>query len=155
MTIKLEESAIEHLVSAMNNDKLIVFVGAGVSIGSGLPSWNDLIDPLKSELDIDETNNLKVAQLYYDTWGKHKYMEKIKGILSEGKVPQPNKLHELIFNMRPRHIITTNYDTLLEDKLNFGLKMYSVLKKDDDIPYADSAHYLIKMHGDLVAVKLN
>nr|WP_276508937.1 SIR2 family protein [Periweissella fabalis] len=74
-------------------------------------------------------------------------MEKINGILSEGKVPQPNKLHELIF--KPQHIITTNYDTLLEDMINRGLKMYSVLKKDDDIPYADSTNYLIKMHGDL------
>lgn len=149
MTTKLEESAIEHLVSAMNNDKLIVFVGAGVSIGSGLPSWNALIDPLREELGVPETNNLKIAQMYYDTWGKHKYMEKINGILSEGKVPQPNKLHELIFNMKPQHIITTNYDTLLEDMTNRGLKMYSVLKKDDDIPYADSTNYLIKMHGDL------
>ena len=31
---------------AMNNNKLVIFVGAGVSANSGLPSWKDLVNEL-------------------------------------------------------------------------------------------------------------
>ena len=35
---------VQHLNEAIENDSLVIFVGAGISMNSGLPSWNDLIN---------------------------------------------------------------------------------------------------------------
>lgn len=142
--------SIKHIIEAMKNNTLLVFVGAGVSKNSGLPTWDEVIEVLKRDLSLGEKDNdyLKIAQFYYDTLGKQKYFEKLDSIFKEYANSQPNELHDHIFKMQPRHLITTNYDTLLEDKMNSGINKYSVIKDDSDIPYTASDRYIIKMHGD-------
>ena len=41
------------LVQAIKNKNTILFVGAGVSMGLGLPSWSQLINQIASELGYD------------------------------------------------------------------------------------------------------
>ena len=36
----------QELTDAINEDKLVVFVGAGLSINHGLPSWKKIIENL-------------------------------------------------------------------------------------------------------------
>lgn len=141
------------LINAMKEDSLIMFVGSGISYNSGLPSWKELVDAFANELDISEnknysTDNLKIAQFYYDTFGQNQYMKKIEEIFSRKGSIVPNELHELIERISPKHIITTNYDTLLEQQFEKGLLKYNVVASDNDIPYVKSEKYLIKMHGD-------
>ncbi|EGO7756701.1 nicotinate-nucleotide adenylyltransferase, partial [Enterococcus faecalis] len=151
MKSEMEKQAINLLVEAMNDDSLIIFVGAGVSANSGLPGWNQLVDVFRDELALDDdADNLKVAQFYYDTWGQQKYFQKISDIFNEHLNAQPNEIHKHIFRIQPRHLITTNYDTILENKMNSEMDKYDVLKQDKDIPYSKSSRYLIKMHGDLL-----
>ncbi|CUX28450.1 SIR2 family protein [Clostridium sp. C105KSO13] len=143
--------AIRHINDAIKEDSLIVFVGAGVSANSGLPKWRELIDAFKDELKIDDKENdyLKIAQYYFDSVGQHKYFQKVMNVFQPHINSQPNEIHNQIFRIRPRHIITTNYDSLLEDKMNSSIDKYEVIIQDSDIPYSKSDHYLIKMHGDL------
>ncbi|MDT2746572.1 SIR2 family protein [Vagococcus fluvialis] len=142
---------INHIINAMNDNSLIIFVGAGISANSGLPSWNQLIGELRKELllESDEEDNLRVAQFYYDTWGQQKYFTKIMDIFNKHSNAIPNDLHDHILKIQPRHIITTNYDELLEEKINEGITKYDIIKGDFDIPYTSGNRYLIKMHGDL------
>ena len=97
---------------ASRTDKLVVFVGAGVSQNSGIPTWNNLIcsmmDELPSELS-KENDVLKLAQMYKDSRGHKEYMDKIKNVLFYNKAV-PNRLHKSIIALNPCHIITTNYD---------------------------------------------
>ena len=59
-----------------------------------------------------------------------------------------NPLHEIIFELNPQHIITTNYDNCFENIIeNRGLP-FSVVSKDIDLPYAEHKNLLIKYHGD-------
>ncbi|EPH93303.1 hypothetical protein D922_01844 [Enterococcus faecalis 06-MB-DW-09] len=143
--------AINHINDAVKNDSLIVFVGAGVSANSGLPSWNDLIEELKKEILIDSNENdyLRIAQYYFDTVGQYRYYQKINSIFKDYINAAPNEIHDQILRLKPRHLITTNYDTLLEHKMNSGIIKYEVITQDSDIPYSRSDHYLIKMHGSL------
>ena len=147
----MKKLAIRNINDAVKNDSLIIFVGAGVSANSGLPKWSELIDEFKSDLKLgkDESNYLKIAQYYYDEVGKQKYFQKITSIFQPHINARPNKIHDQIFRITPRHIITTNYDSLLESKMNSTISKYEVIKKDMDIPYSKAGHYLIKMHGDL------
>ena len=135
MESAIDQQTLNHIIEAMNDDSLIIFVGAGVSANSGLPSWNQLISELRVELSLDdnEEDNLKVAQFYYDTWGQQKYFQKISNVFSEHTTAVPNEIHEQILKIQPRHVITTNYDTLLEEELNKGVTKYSIIKSDYDL----------------------
>lgn len=149
--MNIKDQAINNIVEAMNNDELIIFVGAGVSANSGLPSWTQLIKELEEELPLEneENDNLRIAQYYYNTWGKHRYFQKINEIFNRYSNARPNSIHQEILKIQPSHLITTNYDTLLEDIMNKSIRKYEVIKKNEDIPYIKTKHYLIKMHGDL------
>lgn len=45
---------IRLLREAMLNKKLVVFVGAGISIDSGMPSWSEAITDIAKKLGISE-----------------------------------------------------------------------------------------------------
>lgn len=143
---------INRIKEASITGKLVVFVGAGVSVNSGLPSWNRLIDQLKNELPKDVANSendyLKIAQLYKNHREFKEYIEKIRHELNAGNT-KINPIHEVIFELSPIHVVTTNYDDLLEKAvLQKNLQYYKICK-DVDIPYATYDRYIIKMHGDL------
>lgn len=109
-------SNIQHIQDACKQDKLVIFVGAGVSANSGVPLWGKLIESLKQDLPEalkEETDALKIAQLYKDSRGDKEYIEKIKETLMYGKT-SPNLIHYAILDLKPCHIITTNYDDLIE-----------------------------------------
>ena len=143
--------SVSQIKKSIKENSLILFVGAGISANSNLPTWGELIQSFKKELDLpnDDSNDyLRVAQYYYDTFGKNQYTKKIEEVFFSKGTSKPNKLHTLIEKIAPKHIITTNYDSLLEDQFENGLLKYNVIAEDKDIPYTSSERYLIKMHGD-------
>ena len=143
--------SVSQIKRSIKENSLILFVGAGISANSNLPTWGELIQSFKKELDLpdDDSNDyLRVAQYYYDTFGKNQYTKKIEEVFSSKGTSKPNGLHTLIEKIAPKHIITTNYDSLLEDQFESGLLKYNVVAEDKDIPYTSSERYLIKMHGD-------
>ncbi|MCE2060535.1 nicotinic acid mononucleotide adenyltransferase, partial [Streptococcus thermophilus] len=143
--------SVSQIKKSIKENSLILFVGAGISANSNLPTWGELIQSFKKELylpDDDSNDYLRVAQYYYDTFGKNQYTKKIEEVFSSKGTSKPNELHSLIEKIAPKHIITTNYDSLLEDQFESGLLKYNVVAEDKDIPYTSSERYLIKMHGD-------
>lgn len=136
------------------NNKLSVFVGAGVSRLSGLPTWSDLIKlmlkempDLKYEEDkLSSDDYLKIAQIYFNTYGEEKYKDKVKGSFKEDCTP--NKIHDMIYALHPNHILTTNYDNLLEQEAVKVGRNFSVINADNAVSSAPSSSYIIKVHGD-------
>jgi hypothetical protein len=140
-------SSIRNIVKAKNNNKLIVFAGAGVSIDSKVPNWSQLVEQLRSELDNDQEGFSSVGDTYLNERGKKEYQEKIQEILSHGHT-KANPIHEKVFELKPLHVVTTNYDTHFEQLIDTGRFQYSVVLKDSDLPYTKNSSLLIKMHGD-------
>lgn len=143
--------SVSQIKKSINENSLILFVGAGISANSNLPTWGELIRSFKIELNLENDRSddyLRIAQYYYDTFGKNQYTKKIEEVFSSKGISKPNELHKLIEKIAPKHIITTNYDSLLESQFESGLLKYSVVAEDKDIPYTSSERYLIKMHGD-------
>lgn len=150
--VNLDSGMLKQIKQAIETDSLIIFVGAGVSKNSGLPLWNDVIQSFKEELDLqknDDDNALKVPQYYYDTFGQNRYFQKLEEIFKPFNNSEPNEIHDYIAQIKPKHIITTNYDDLLEKRFSVSDMQYDVITEDSDIPYSRSDHYLIKMHGEL------
>lgn len=147
--IFLKESLV-NIKKFYNNEQLSLFVGAGVSIESELPNWNDLINELKKELNTKENDFLKIAQLYFLQFGENIYYKKLleKFDLSNKK---PNELIDSIVKMRCKNIVTTNWDDLLEKSISKYGMFYDVVKNSDDFSNLGiNTNLLIKMHGDLL-----
>jgi hypothetical protein len=60
----------------------------------------------------------------------------------------PNSIHHKILSLNPAHIITTNYDNLLEDTYYQRGKYYTKISAEKDVSKAASSRYLLKVHGD-------
>ncbi|QRG79212.1 SIR2 family protein [Citrobacter sp. R56] len=152
--MSINNKHIDTILNAIDEDSLAIFVGAGVSKCSEnktikLPSWGDLIDELKSELNIDyEIDYLKVAQLYFLEFGEHLYYKKIKSFFSNNT--PPSKVHKLIFEINPHVVITTNWDCILENTTLDNAFIYSIVASDKDLMKSSLDKKLIKMHGDFL-----
>ncbi|WP_130734473.1 SIR2 family protein [Flavobacterium sp. J27] len=141
---------IKVIKNAINTKRLVIFAGAGISIDAGAPSWWKLIDEIKNELDLPENENdfLKIPQIYYNERQEKEYVEKIRTILRHKKLKH-NEIHEEILELNPEHILTTNFEDLLEQVINKKSLPYSVVKEDKDLPYSYNTKLLVKIHGDL------
>ena len=143
-------SQLTKLHEASKQGRLVIFVGAGVSANSGVPTWGELITALKDDLPkslSNEKDDLKIAQIYKDSYGYKDYFKKIRDVLKDGRVAC-NPIHHAILELDPVHIITTNYDDLIEQAIQIDYKQYDVISKDNDLPYYRFPNKLVKMHGD-------
>lgn len=139
------EQDIRFLAEELEKGKLVVFVGAGVSKNSGLPDWKELIKDYAEYRGIKEFTSkeyLTIPEEVFERYGSLKYYEIAEKRFS-GKY-FPNSIHKILKEMDLTYIITTNYDTLIEDEI----KNLQVVSKDEDLPYTSSNRMLIKMHGD-------
>lgn len=143
---------IEDLSLALKREKLVIFVGAGVSKNSGLPTWGQLVQafaeqigyPMEGRLATEEY--IRIPQYYYclDESPNHTdYYSLIKSMVP-GDI-QPNILNQQIVSLCPKHIVTTNFDTLMDQVA----KEYQIIREDRDLLTGISAHYLLKLHGDI------
>jgi len=152
MDRSFNETSVKKIKSAIDNNKLVVFVGAGVSAIAGLPNWAELIEEYATELGLDfksisRDQYLKIPQYYHNERGFKEYFDVLKKKFSINY--KPNVIHNLIFELNPAHIITTNYDRLIEIFDEQNGSNYFVVKKDEDLPYSSKNKMIIKMHGDI------
>ncbi|MCH5194272.1 MAG: SIR2 family protein [Oscillospiraceae bacterium] len=183
---------MENIISQINkirdinsNDKLVIFVGAGVSKNSGVCSWWELVKEIADKIGFNKCDscNMKnlsckecgesfelcslnnfncemkynfssedfliIPQHYFDSLKSDtsKYYDFLIGKFRKNFIPNP--IDEIIISLNPEHIITTNYDHLLEDVSHPNVSKYTIIKNDDDMLSKCGRHYIIKMHGDI------
>ena len=166
---------IKELRKAREENRLVIFVGAGVSKNSDIPTWSELIKCFaeklnysnckkcnyrKSDCPIPDCNDrynfcqdeyLKIPQYFFNkdtSEGKSNYYEIIKQVLNVEV--KPNPIDEMIMDLYPKHIITTNFDKLIENTKRPNSMMYKVITKDEELLiHQANNNYIIKMHGDI------
>lgn len=94
---------------------------------------------------------LKIPQFYFEIMGEKEY----EGFLQQkfNATYLPNAINELIIELSPEHIITTNYDHLIEDVKHPNVSNYTIIKNDRDLLKKEGRRYIIKMHGDISDIK--
>lgn len=145
-----QTSHLLQLQEASRQGKLVIFVGAGVSNNSGVPTWRHLTNALRQKLPISiqkEADDLKVAQIFKDSRGEKEFLETVRSALKDGQVAY-NPIHNSILQLSPVHIITTNYDDLIEQAIIANYKQYDIITKDSDLPHYHYPNKVVKMHGD-------
>lgn len=100
------KSHIKKIIEANDNNRLVIFVGAGVSKSSDtkinkMPGWGDIIKGLKKDLggNVKGNDYLRIAQLYFLEFKADIYFKKIKAYFPNKF--KPSSVHELIFDVLP------------------------------------------------------
>ena len=141
---------ITTIKQAIKSRKLVIFAGAGISVDAGVPLWHELINQLKEDIEIPKNENdyLRIAQMYFNQHQHKEYVERVRRVLKHKQV-RYNKIHEAIFELEPEHILTTNYDDLLDQVIRAKSLPFSVISRDNQFPYAKNTNLLVKIHGSL------
>jgi hypothetical protein len=142
------------LEQALGEGPCVVFVGAGLSHGAGLPNWRELLGHLAGELGLDPEgrhDDLDLAQWYREKFGDQALAKVIADRFSRpAHAARPTLAHYLLLNLPTRLVLTTNYDDLLEQAL-LGLKRYPVrIARDVDVARTalGEGTCVVKLHGD-------
>jgi len=102
----------------MRKGNVVLFIGAGLSVGAGLPGWGALIRPLAERIGYQGDDLLKVAQYYENRLGRRALISYPRDRLDTTGV-KPTENHDLLVRLPVNIVFTTNFDDLLE--LIFGL----------------------------------
>jgi hypothetical protein len=138
------------LERAVRGGACVLFVGAGLSSAAGLPGWHELIEILARDLKLERLERadpLDVAQWYREKFGNARLAEVLRETF--GKAGQPTLAHYLLLGLPVRHVITTNYDALIEQALT-ALKRHpvTVVRQEEVVHTGGEAVYVVKLHGD-------
>lgn len=146
-------ASIEDALKYIRREDAALFVGSGCSLDSGAPSAKRLANQLHSYLpkDIREEVNADNLQRVCEAFDADKkksteLKEHIRNIFSNLR---PSRFHSLLMQIPHfQTIITTNYDTLIEDAYKCNYLQVIVDDKDCN-QYDPSKIHLYKVHGDI------
>lgn len=141
------------LVDAIKNDRLVLFAGAGVSMGepTNLPSFNNLSKRIsqltnvpKGETEPDEQYLGRIKNL------GHNVHKEVCSILNESNL-LPNKYHNTVINFFDKdniRIVTTNYDLMFEKTIDQKGEKVNVFSYPA-LPYGNEFKGIIHLHGEV------
>lgn len=135
MWITSEVEIPDELFDKLEQGKLVLFVGAGVSMqgNSNLPNFDDLVDGIADALYVEKRDVTEPHDYYLGKVAKTKDVHQAAKDFVDVESSKPNPLHRSVIELFPTdndvRIVTTNFDkhftTLLSD-----------IEKDVNIYYA-------------------
>ncbi|MBY0528105.1 MAG: SIR2 family protein [Gemmataceae bacterium] len=147
------------LVEALLAQECVLFVGAGLSCGAGLPDWSELIRRLAEQLKITpdgRTDYPDLAQWYREQFGASALAGVIHQTFGDpNRAGLPTLAHYLLLSLPIRLVLTTNYDGLLELALT-ALKRFPVpVVRQEDVAKTGQGDgvYVVKLHGDAASAE--
>lgn len=158
---------MEKLKQVLAQEDTVLFMGSGISLWSGLPSWAGMIEELalfvestgaKADLVRTEAQRgdlLQAASYGFDRLTKQQIGDFIRSACRYG-VAKPHEVHRKIVTLGPRCFVTTNYDNLLEESLHrwqpdrfFRPPVTNRhLTETAEIVHARAIDFIFKPHGD-------
>jgi hypothetical protein len=143
----------------------LIFVGSGISIWSGLPSWETLIHEL-IEVCSSKGGSTAIAR---DALENKQLPDAIDALqLTPSEISEalrirlgftqaaPHEVHSLLVRLGPQRFVTTNYDNLIEQQLGLDGRLRSFrtitnrhVAELADIVKASADTFVYKPHGDL------
>jgi len=135
------------LGNAARAGELALFVGAGVSIPAGLPSWVELLQQVGGEASTSGTGGGSSLGLLDRAEVFRRKTDDFDGRVAELTRGDRHALgHALLAGMRCREAVTTNFDMLYERAVeSAGGQAVALLPWH--VPLPDQP-WLLKMHGD-------
>ncbi|MEO6779653.1 MAG: SIR2 family protein, partial [Bradyrhizobium sp.] len=148
---------LEEFPAALCDETATVFIGAGVSIAAGYPSWKKLLQEIGAELGVDSGDVSDLAALAQWHIRQRAGATRIRQVIRDEigvEHAVPNSL-EVIARLPLRHVWTTNYDKLIERAFASIGRPLDIISSGEDIalkPRAGAVR-LYKMHGSVDRLK--
>ncbi|MBB4018376.1 hypothetical protein GGR16_003423 [Chelatococcus caeni] len=152
------EDPIERLADAIRRRNAILFVGAGVSMSLGLPSWDALIRHMRAELGLDEEEQGQSRDRYQTLAEYYRLKQGSIGPLRSwmdrnwrvtAEQVRRSRLHRVLVELDFPIIYTTNYDRNLEVAYEAHGRPYVKIANARDVSTAaNAATQIVKYHGD-------
>lgn len=158
---------MEKLKQVLAQEDTVLFIGSGISLWAGLPTWSGMIEELaqfversggKADLIRAEAKRgelLQAASYGFDKLTKQQIGEFVRAACRYGTA-KPHEIHKKIVSLGPRCFITTNYDDLIEQSLRRWQpdRFYKPpvtnrhLTETAEIVHARAIDFIFKPHGD-------
>jgi hypothetical protein len=135
-----------------------IFVGAGISVRAGLPTWQELMWGIFESLGLNvsgpdrqfygkDLQPERLATLLEGYIGRQELSRLVKNRIGAGN---PSDIHDAVARLRAQVYLTTNIDTLLEQSfLQLGVTP-EVVSSDEDMDYVSKAGIVLyKAFGSL------
>ena len=122
------KSFLDDYSKSVINEEASVFIGTGLSMNSGLPSWKKLLEPCLNELNMQKIENpdlYKVAQYYANRFSDSKLRSLVNSQINN--FYNSNFILENLLKIRFKSIWTTNYDNLIENELTKRHVLHNVV----------------------------
>lgn len=153
MTIS-KTTLISEFGSLVEARSAALFIGAGISVGAGLPAWSEIADALRKRANIppEVTDASLVAEYFALREGGHAALDAaLLKILAQAS-PQATRALRSLVEIPVLEFWTTNYDTLIEE----NLPTEGTVVVADDADYARkrsirTERRVIKIHGTLAS----
>ncbi|BDC48741.1 hypothetical protein F183_A10570 [Bryobacterales bacterium F-183] len=139
----------------LNGGSGALFVGAGISVPSGVAGWDNLIAPLAaSRLGLATTDGLDLPQVaqYLVNSNAGNRGSLIHHLRRQFSGPfKLNSYHRRLVQTQVKTVWTTNYDVLLEQAFQQASFSVGIKSTDDSISRSVPNHEIeiIKMHGSI------
>lgn len=139
------------MIEQIRKERVVLFLGSGFSLKAGAPNALAICETLKSKLTKDEQDSLNGNQLDYvsNEFEQIQNRDTLIQTLKEAFSFVPKDLCNQVALTRIPHfqtIITTNYDTLLED--TYGNDCVVVRSAQDCTDLPNDKVRIYKIHGD-------
>jgi len=153
------DAAPRALVRQIDARRVILFAGAGISAGLGLPTWQDFIGQLGAEVGFEPDEFLALSSDFrslaeFYRLEKSSLDDLCRKMASDWSVRDEqlaaSRTHELIVRLDFPVVYTTNYDHLLERAYDLEGKRFNKVVTAGDLARIDRAlPTIVKFHGDL------
>lgn len=123
----INQAAFHRFARALDSKRMIAMIGAGVSAAEGYPSWDELLEKLHQFVfaDADASRRAEEELLRNcrdKAWRAEEYRMRMRDYEYEALMsrvfdrfpPEPSPFLKNLVALPFRHILTTNYDRLLE-----------------------------------------
>jgi len=149
---------LNNLKADIFNGNAILFVGAGVSMGAGLPGWIDLARQMASEVkfrlpteseDITAQHLLAAFQRYENENGRPRLIQKTRSALDTTRI-DPTSVHMALTSLPIKTIFTTNYDNLIEEAFRKERKRRDLIVSESQLAlWNEDVTKIVKLCGDI------
>jgi len=138
---------------------VVAFVGAGMSVGAGLPGWYRMIEELCQDIGYSlpppkhttSESLINAAQYFVNKENLHALIAFLKDRLDSSD-KEPTSAHLALARLPITTVFTANYDDLLERAFRKAGKRVNLIVKDESLPFLSrdpNVVNLIKLYGDL------
>lgn len=150
---------VPNILKSLEDDKLIIFVGAGLSQSVGNPNWEDLVKQIvqhvatqtgkgivNSYIEFLDEKEMTVLEVLEKLEGKYK-REVVDGLVDTIIKGCKSEKHSKLFDISNK-VITTNYDKMLEYNCP-SIDSFTYTNKY----YVNNLHtkneFILKLHGTI------